>query len=163
MYSIPYLSPSLPSGYWASAAKYECCSSSVPEGDYLEASECVVGSQSSPGNRSPSPSLYLSLFSVNSSLILFSHPTHYAMQSTGHDFDSIFPCSASPPPSQMTGPSFVSCVCVPGAMDELGGKVIKIGASPPTIFTGFYLSLFTCSHLLPTHISLSSLPYNVST
>ena len=87
------------------------------------------------------------------------------MQSTGHDFDSIFPCSASPSPSQMTGPSFVSSVCAPGAMDELGGKVIQMGESS-TNYLYMLLSLFnpspvvTSNPLLPLSPSIT-LSFNV--
>jgi hypothetical protein len=44
----------------------------------------------------------------------------------------------------MTGPSFVSSVCVNGAMDELGGKVIQMGESSPNYL---YMILSLCSTL----------------
>ena len=84
------------------------------------------------------------------------------MQSTGHDFDSIFPCSASPSPSQMTGPSFVSSVCAPGAMDELGGKVIQMGESSTNYLYMISLSLFTPSTVVTSNpLTPLFLKYNV--
>ena len=138
-------------GYWTSSSKYECCSSLVPGGDYVAAasSECVVGSQSSPGKL---PFLSLSLLSSVETLSHYYHScslsTHFHY--TGHDFDSIVPCSSAPPPSAVTGPSFVSSVCAPGAIDELGGRVTQQGES----FSSTAISILTrLSHVtwtLPT-------------
>ena len=63
----------------------------------------------------------------------------------------------------MTGPSFVSSVCAPGAMDELGGKVIQMGESSTNylyMLLSPSLSLFNPSPIVTSNPLIPPLSVN---